>query len=190
MDGKALIAYLIWKIPFIISKFLPLNTSLLAPSALTFFNYRPLFSSSSLVNHILHEAFEKRRKFRVIVVDSRPRLEGRETLRRLVQRGISCTYVLISAISYILPEVKPSLYFTMFLFFWCIDVSHLHLEPCRCQRFSWVPMRCWPMAMLCLVWGRLRLLWLQKPLTYLCWCVARPTSSARGCRRIPSCQTN
>uniref|UniRef100_A0AAQ4RQD5 Translation initiation factor eIF2B subunit delta n=1 Tax=Gasterosteus aculeatus aculeatus TaxID=481459 RepID=A0AAQ4RQD5_GASAC len=62
--------------------------------------------SSSLVNHILCEAFEKKRKFRVIVVDSRPRLEGREALRRLVQKGISCTYVLISAVSYILPEVS------------------------------------------------------------------------------------
>lgn len=68
------------------------------------FHLSPL--SSSLVNHILCEAFEKDRKFRVIVVDSRPRLEGREALRRLVQRGISCTYVLISAVSYILPEVR------------------------------------------------------------------------------------
>ncbi|XP_056872053.1 translation initiation factor eIF-2B subunit delta isoform X1 [Takifugu flavidus] len=65
-----------------------------------------VYGCSSLVNHILHEAFEKGRKFRVIVVDSRPRLEGREALRRLVQRGISCTYVLISAVSYILPEVS------------------------------------------------------------------------------------
>ncbi|XP_047430515.1 translation initiation factor eIF-2B subunit delta isoform X2 [Mugil cephalus] len=65
-----------------------------------------VYGCSSLVNHILCEAFEKSRKFRVIVVDSRPRLEGRETLRRLVQRGISCTYVLISAVSYILPEVS------------------------------------------------------------------------------------
>uniref|UniRef100_H3DFZ4 Translation initiation factor eIF2B subunit delta n=2 Tax=Tetraodon nigroviridis TaxID=99883 RepID=H3DFZ4_TETNG len=65
-----------------------------------------VYGCSSLVNYILHEAFEKGRKFRVIVVDSRPRLEGRETLRRLVQRGISCTYVLISAVSYILPEVS------------------------------------------------------------------------------------
>uniref|UniRef100_A0A8C1RNB9 Translation initiation factor eIF2B subunit delta n=1 Tax=Cyprinus carpio TaxID=7962 RepID=A0A8C1RNB9_CYPCA len=46
------------------------------------------------------------RKFRVIVVDSRPRLEGREALRRLVKKGIRCTYVLISALSYILPEVS------------------------------------------------------------------------------------
>ncbi|XP_067429112.1 translation initiation factor eIF-2B subunit delta isoform X2 [Thunnus thynnus] len=65
-----------------------------------------VYGCSSLVNHILCEAFKKGRKFRVIVVDSRPRLEGREALRRLVQKGISCTYVLISAVSYILPEVS------------------------------------------------------------------------------------
>lgn len=65
-----------------------------------------VYGCSSLVNHILCEAFEKSRKFRVIVVDSRPRLEGREALRRLVHRGIRCTYVLISALSYILPEVS------------------------------------------------------------------------------------
>uniref|UniRef100_A0A671V6S3 Translation initiation factor eIF2B subunit delta n=1 Tax=Sparus aurata TaxID=8175 RepID=A0A671V6S3_SPAAU len=65
-----------------------------------------VYGCSSLVNHILCEAFEKNRKFRVIVVDSRPRLEGREALRRLVQKGINCTYVLISAVSYILPEVS------------------------------------------------------------------------------------
>ncbi|KAM3602566.1 uncharacterized protein V6R79_006358 [Siganus canaliculatus] len=65
-----------------------------------------IYGCSSLVNHILCEAFEKGRKFRVIVVDSRPRLEGREALRRLVQRGISCTYVLVSAVSYMLPEVS------------------------------------------------------------------------------------
>ncbi|XP_030627278.1 translation initiation factor eIF2B subunit delta isoform X1 [Chanos chanos] len=65
-----------------------------------------VYGCSSLVNHILCEAFDKQRKFRVIVVDSRPRLEGREALRRLVKRGIRCTYVLISALSYILPEVS------------------------------------------------------------------------------------
>uniref|UniRef100_A0A3P9GY94 Translation initiation factor eIF2B subunit delta n=1 Tax=Oryzias latipes TaxID=8090 RepID=A0A3P9GY94_ORYLA len=65
-----------------------------------------VYGCSSLVNNILCEAYDKQRKFRVIVVDSRPRLEGREALRRLVQKGISCTYVLISAVSYILPEVS------------------------------------------------------------------------------------
>ncbi|KAM9839993.1 translation initiation factor eIF2B subunit delta [Aulostomus maculatus] len=65
-----------------------------------------VYGCSSLVNHILCEAFKNNRKFRVIVVDSRPRLEGREALRRLVKSGIRCTYVLISAVSYILPEVS------------------------------------------------------------------------------------
>ncbi|XP_056337265.1 LOW QUALITY PROTEIN: translation initiation factor eIF-2B subunit delta [Danio aesculapii] len=57
-------------------------------------------------SHPVAKAFEKQRQFRVIVVDSRPRLEGREALRRLVKKGIRCTYVLISALSYILPEVS------------------------------------------------------------------------------------
>ncbi|XP_061559784.1 translation initiation factor eIF-2B subunit delta isoform X2 [Phycodurus eques] len=68
-----------------------------------------VYGCSSLVNHILYEAFDVGRKFRVIVADGRPRLEGRETLRRLVQRGIGCTYVLISVVSYILPEVSKVL---------------------------------------------------------------------------------
>ncbi|XP_077590475.1 translation initiation factor eIF2B subunit delta [Stigmatopora nigra] len=68
-----------------------------------------VYGCSSLVNNILCEAFAKGREFRVIVVDSRPRLEGRETLRRLVRRGIRCTYVLITVVSYILPEVSKVL---------------------------------------------------------------------------------
>uniref|UniRef100_A0A8C1CUF5 Translation initiation factor eIF2B subunit delta n=2 Tax=Cyprinus carpio TaxID=7962 RepID=A0A8C1CUF5_CYPCA len=60
--------------------------------------------SNSYIVWIHSEVFQK--KFRVIVVDSRPRLEGREALRRLVKKGIRCTYVLISALSYILPEVS------------------------------------------------------------------------------------
>ncbi|MBN3309160.1 EI2BD factor, partial [Amia calva] len=65
-----------------------------------------VYGCSSLVNYILCDAYEKGRNFRVIVVDSRPRLEGREALRRLVKKGIRCTYVLITAVSYILPEVS------------------------------------------------------------------------------------
>ncbi|MBN3314412.1 EI2BD factor, partial [Atractosteus spatula] len=65
-----------------------------------------VYGCSSLVNYILCDAYERGRKFRVIVVDSRPRLEGREALRRLVRKGICCTYVLITAISYILHEVS------------------------------------------------------------------------------------
>lgn len=64
-----------------------------------------LLGSSSLVSRTLCNAYAKGRAFRVVVVDSRPRLEGRETLRRLVKQGVRCSYVLINAISYVLPEV-------------------------------------------------------------------------------------
>lgn len=65
-----------------------------------------VYGCSSLVTYTLCDAHDSGKRFRVIVVDSRPRLEGRETLRRLVTRGIHCTYILITAISYILPEVS------------------------------------------------------------------------------------
>ncbi|NWU58642.1 EI2BD factor, partial [Dromas ardeola] len=69
-----------------------------------------VYGCSSLVNRTLCDAHVKKgRAFRVIVVDSRPRLEGRETLRRLVRKGIHCTYVTINAISYVLPEVSKVL---------------------------------------------------------------------------------
>ncbi|NWY67888.1 EI2BD factor, partial [Erithacus rubecula] len=69
-----------------------------------------VYGCSSLVNRTLRDAHAKKgRAFRVIVVDSRPRLEGRETLRRLVRTGIHCTYVMINAISYVLPEVTKVL---------------------------------------------------------------------------------
>uniref|UniRef100_A0A8V0Y022 Translation initiation factor eIF2B subunit delta n=2 Tax=Gallus gallus TaxID=9031 RepID=A0A8V0Y022_CHICK len=69
-----------------------------------------VYGCSSLVNRTLCDAHTQTdRTFRVIVVDSRPRLEGRETLRRLVRHGIHCTYVMINAISYVLPEVSKVL---------------------------------------------------------------------------------
>ncbi|XP_040204020.1 translation initiation factor eIF-2B subunit delta isoform X2 [Rana temporaria] len=65
-----------------------------------------VYGCSSLVTYTLCEAHKSGKRFRVIVADSRPRLEGRETLRRLVNGGIHCTYIMITAISYILPEVS------------------------------------------------------------------------------------
>lgn len=65
--------------------------------------------SSSLVKHILEEANRRKVDFRVIVVDSRPKHEGQEMLRRLVSQGINCTCVLINAIGFIMPEVTKVL---------------------------------------------------------------------------------
>lgn len=63
-------------------------------------------SSSSLVSRILQEAWVEGRRFRVVVVDSRPRLEGRHMLHSLVRAGIPTSYLLIPAASYVLPEVR------------------------------------------------------------------------------------
>ncbi|XP_076897883.1 uncharacterized protein LOC143551307 isoform X2 [Bidens hawaiensis] len=63
------------------------------------------YGSSSAVEMIFLHAHELGKRFRVVIVDSRPKLEGRLLLRRLVGKGISCTYVHINATSYIMHEV-------------------------------------------------------------------------------------
>ncbi|XP_077253730.1 uncharacterized protein LOC143892752 isoform X3 [Tasmannia lanceolata] len=63
------------------------------------------YGSSSVVEMILLHAHELGKQFRVVVVDSRPKLEGQSLLRRLVAKGISCTYTHVNAISYIMHEV-------------------------------------------------------------------------------------
>lgn len=68
------------------------------------------FGCSSLIKRTLIDACrESAMKFRVIVVDSRPDHEGREMLKSLTMLGINCTYVLINAISFIMPEVTKVL---------------------------------------------------------------------------------
>ncbi|KAI4321304.1 hypothetical protein MLD38_034704 [Melastoma candidum] len=63
------------------------------------------YGSSSAVEMLILHAHELRKKFRVVVVDSRPKLEGQHLLPRLVREGISCTYTNINANSYIMHEV-------------------------------------------------------------------------------------
>jgi translation initiation factor eIF-2B subunit delta len=62
-----------------------------------------VFGKSEVVNQLLLDANDGEKKgFRVIVVDSRPLLEGRDTLQILSRAGISCTYVLLNALSYLM----------------------------------------------------------------------------------------
>jgi len=49
----------------------------------------------------------RRRHLRVIVVDGRPLLEGRELLQELRSAGINCTYILLNGLTYVLQD-KPS----------------------------------------------------------------------------------
>ena len=62
-----------------------------------------IFGKSEVINRLLLDAALVDKKiFRVIVVDSRPMLEGRDTLTILSRAGISCTYVLLNALSYLM----------------------------------------------------------------------------------------
>jgi translation initiation factor eIF-2B subunit delta len=48
-------------------------------------------------------------RFRVIVVDSKPLLEGKRMLRKLREAGIDCTYILLNALSYVMKHVTKIL---------------------------------------------------------------------------------
>ncbi|XP_050236338.1 uncharacterized protein LOC126686343 [Mercurialis annua] len=63
------------------------------------------YGSSCVVEMILLYAHELGKQFRVVIVDARPKLEGQGLLRRLVAKGLSCTYTHINAVSYIMQEV-------------------------------------------------------------------------------------
>ncbi|KFK36052.1 hypothetical protein AALP_AA4G071600 [Arabis alpina] len=62
------------------------------------------YGSSCVVEMILLYAHEIGKQFRVVIVDSRPNLEGQKLLRRLVTSGLDCTYTHINAISYIMRD--------------------------------------------------------------------------------------
>lgn len=86
-----------------------------------------ILCSSSLVLSALKVAHDANRKFHVIVVDSLPWLEGREMLRRLVSMGVQCSYVHLSAASFVMRKVHllnfVFLYLRVFLF--CLKVSYI-----------------------------------------------------------------
>lgn len=63
------------------------------------------YACSSLVKKVLCDAYKKGKKFRVIVVDSRPKLEGQAMLKQLMAHGIPCSYIFINAVSYVMKEI-------------------------------------------------------------------------------------
>lgn len=64
-----------------------------------------VYAHSTIVEKILLHA-AKTTRFKVIVVDSRPKLEGRTMLERLSKAGIDCTYILLTAIGYVIGTVN------------------------------------------------------------------------------------
>uniref|UniRef100_A0A182QF19 Translation initiation factor eIF2B subunit delta n=1 Tax=Anopheles farauti TaxID=69004 RepID=A0A182QF19_9DIPT len=67
------------------------------------------YGCSSLIKHILEEANRRKKNFRVIIVNARPRQEENAMLEQLVQQGVKCMCVLINAVSYVMPEVTKVL---------------------------------------------------------------------------------
>lgn len=63
------------------------------------------YGRSYVVEKLLIRAYKSGINFQVVVVDSRPRMEGRGLLSRLAKVGIKCTYVLLSGVSYVMKEV-------------------------------------------------------------------------------------
>ncbi|TYH56838.1 hypothetical protein ES332_D08G048800v1 [Gossypium tomentosum] len=63
------------------------------------------YGASSVVEMILLHAHELGKHFHVVVVDSRPKLEGQLLLRRLVRKGLSCTHTHVNAVSCIMQDV-------------------------------------------------------------------------------------
>lgn len=71
-----------------------------------------IYGFSEVVTQVLVKAQKDHfdSNFHVIVVDSRPLNEGQEQLNQLLAAGITnCTYVLLSALSYVLPDVTTVL---------------------------------------------------------------------------------
>ncbi|CAH1957273.1 unnamed protein product [Acanthoscelides obtectus] len=68
-----------------------------------------IYGCSSLLKKILVDAHKEGKKFKVIVADSRPLLEGKEMLRRLVVAKIECTYIFLNAVSYVMNSVTKVL---------------------------------------------------------------------------------
>eukprot|EP01121_Diplochlamys_sp_Union-15-3_P015333 TRINITY_DN504_c0_g1_i3.p1 TRINITY_DN504_c0_g1~~TRINITY_DN504_c0_g1_i3.p1 ORF type:complete len:487 (+),score=97.88 TRINITY_DN504_c0_g1_i3:36-1496(+) len=64
------------------------------------------YGSSHCVETMIKKAFDMGKKFKVIIVDSRPLFEGKVLLKRLIKHGLDCTYVLLTGLSYMLRSVS------------------------------------------------------------------------------------
>ncbi|KAI9067658.1 eukaryotic translation initiation factor 2B delta subunit [Trametes sanguinea] len=67
------------------------------------------YARSSVVEKVLLDAHASGRDFSVIVVDSRPMLEGKRLAAVLSEAGIQCTYLLLPALGSVISEVSTVL---------------------------------------------------------------------------------
>ncbi|EIM88174.1 IF-2B-domain-containing protein [Stereum hirsutum FP-91666 SS1] len=64
------------------------------------------YARSSVVEKVLLEAWSEGTQFSVVVVDSRPMLEGKRLLSVLASAGLPCSYVLLPSLGSIITEVS------------------------------------------------------------------------------------
>jgi translation initiation factor eIF-2B subunit delta len=64
------------------------------------------YGYSDVIEEMLKRAHSVGKRVRVIIVDAKPRLEGKTLLTSLVAHGIECSYVLLNAVSYIMKDVS------------------------------------------------------------------------------------
>ena len=60
------------------------------------------YARSHVVEQAIKAAHDRGIKFRVIIADARPLLEGKGLLQRLENHGVSCTYVWLNALTYVM----------------------------------------------------------------------------------------
>jgi len=63
------------------------------------------YAYSHIVALTLTQAAAEGRKFKVVVMDARPELEGQKMLKKLLAAGVPCDYVQLNALSYAIREV-------------------------------------------------------------------------------------
>jgi len=63
------------------------------------------YAHSHVVEQMFALAKKNGKNFKVVCVDSIRKREGQEFMKRLVHLGISCTYILITSVSYVMKEV-------------------------------------------------------------------------------------
>ena len=65
-----------------------------------------IYGYSSLVQHVLLQARRQFPSMHVIVVDSRPKLRGKQSLNELIKHNVDCTYVLINSVPFVMNKVS------------------------------------------------------------------------------------
>ena len=69
-----------------------------------------VYGYSEVVSLVLRQLAAQKKSFSVICVDSRPLLEGRRMLHELRTAGVKdCTYILLNALTYVMPNVSTVL---------------------------------------------------------------------------------